>query len=451
MTDQLDEARMSAAVKLQRAFEREQQKSAASRKRGEEVLNQAKKKQEEQKMQQANEGTIQPSGTDKIEVAGNEVPAKQTKGKTLKSFKFFTTNESYTFDTAAMAKQELADAKNRKHRKRGKVANLLRKLGMKEEAEQQEVEQQLQEVLSKDASAGQWIKDFIDSDNPKFAGKSKEKRKQMALAAYYAKQRNEEVEQIDELTKETEHSYFKKAYAQKNDPSTPKATKLKRRKGMDKVINRALRRSTLDTPGAEKDFKDQEAKRGIGHVRDHVELEGDAILERNQENATKRKMMDASRGARFKLNNPVPEAGPEHKTTQAHNKAIGRAIRNEETEMKPKSLREFIETLAEAKPVNVDKVNAAGEAPHEEKWEAAKKPAVKKESFTAEELLVALKEGLWPGTPEHTAKFGDKYAQKQGGGAGVKKGYRYGGGAQKPDAEDDNDADDKPAKKPKNK
>lgn len=39
----LEEARMSAAVKLQRAFEREQAKSAASRKRGEEVMAKTKK------------------------------------------------------------------------------------------------------------------------------------------------------------------------------------------------------------------------------------------------------------------------------------------------------------------------------------------------------------------------------------------------------------------------
>jgi hypothetical protein len=49
-TGDLEEARMSAAVKLQRAFEREQAKSEASRKRGEEVMAQAKadaeKKQE---------------------------------------------------------------------------------------------------------------------------------------------------------------------------------------------------------------------------------------------------------------------------------------------------------------------------------------------------------------------------------------------------------------------
>ena len=50
---------------------------------------------------------------------------------------------------------------------------------------------ELDEVLSKDAEAGEWISDFVNSDNPKFKGKSKEKRKQMALAAYYAKQREQ--------------------------------------------------------------------------------------------------------------------------------------------------------------------------------------------------------------------------------------------------------------------
>ena len=50
----------------------------------------------------------------------------------------------------------------------------------------------INEVLSKDASAGAWIHDFVHSDNPKFAGKSKEERKKQALAAYYAKQKNEE-------------------------------------------------------------------------------------------------------------------------------------------------------------------------------------------------------------------------------------------------------------------
>ena len=46
----------------------------------------------------------------------------------------------------------------------------------------------INEVLTKSTPAGEWIKDFVDSDNPKFVGKSAAKRKQMALAAYYAKQ-----------------------------------------------------------------------------------------------------------------------------------------------------------------------------------------------------------------------------------------------------------------------
>lgn len=54
---------------------------------------------------------------------------------------------------------------------------------------EEELDKQINEVLSKDSNAGEWIGDFVKSDNPKFAGKSKEKRKQMALAAYYAKQR----------------------------------------------------------------------------------------------------------------------------------------------------------------------------------------------------------------------------------------------------------------------
>lgn len=63
-------------------------------------------------------------------------------------------------------------------------------------------EEQLQEVLNKSDPAGKWISDFVHSDDPKFAGKSKKERMKMALGAYYAKQRNEEVEfSCDELAR----------------------------------------------------------------------------------------------------------------------------------------------------------------------------------------------------------------------------------------------------------
>tara|TARA_B100001250_G_scaffold402355_1_gene415379 strand:- start:2693 stop:4309 length:1617 start_codon:yes stop_codon:yes gene_type:complete len=45
---------------------------------------------------------------------------------------------------------------------------------------------QVNEKLSKDATAGDYIDDFEKSDAPQFKGKSKDKRKKMAIAAFYA-------------------------------------------------------------------------------------------------------------------------------------------------------------------------------------------------------------------------------------------------------------------------
>jgi hypothetical protein len=63
------------------------------------------------------------------------------------------------------------------------------------------------------ASMGDVIKDFKKSDAPQFAGKSVEKRREMAIAAKLEADRGvkEEVEQIDELSKSTLGSYVKKA------------------------------------------------------------------------------------------------------------------------------------------------------------------------------------------------------------------------------------------------
>jgi hypothetical protein len=69
--------------------------------------------------------------------------------------------------------------------------------------EEAQFEAELNEVLSKDASAGDWISDFVHSDNPKFAGKSVKKRQKMALAAYYAKKRNESVDDSYSVTTDT--------------------------------------------------------------------------------------------------------------------------------------------------------------------------------------------------------------------------------------------------------
>jgi hypothetical protein len=74
-------------------------------------------------------------------------------------------------------------------------------------------EETLEEKLKASDPAGTYIHDFVHSDNPKFAGKSKKKRIQMALAASYAakgKSRNEEVEEVDEGVMDTVKTVAKK-------------------------------------------------------------------------------------------------------------------------------------------------------------------------------------------------------------------------------------------------
>ena len=96
------------------------------------------------------------------------------------------------------------------------------------------------------------------------------------------------------------------------------------------------------SPALKKAAKD--IKPGVAGYRDRIDMlkaggvkeEADQIEEKSdqaKQNKTMKNMIDASRGARYKLNNPVPDAEPEHKTAQAHNKAIGRALRNESTKV----------------------------------------------------------------------------------------------------------------------
>jgi two-component sensor histidine kinase len=69
----------------------------------------------------------------------------------------------------------------------------------------------INEVLNKSHPIEKWIKDFVDSDNPKFSGKSKEERIKMAKGAYYSAQK-EDIS-IDEETKKEDLPF---------DPDPPK-------------------------------------------------------------------------------------------------------------------------------------------------------------------------------------------------------------------------------------
>lgn len=49
-----------------------------------------------------------------------------------------------------------------------------------------ECSKKVKEVLSKNSTIQDWIEDFMKSDAPQFKGKSEEKRREMAIAAYYS-------------------------------------------------------------------------------------------------------------------------------------------------------------------------------------------------------------------------------------------------------------------------
>jgi hypothetical protein len=67
----------------------------------------------------------------------------------------------------------------------------------------------LAEKLSKKQPISVWIRDFIDSTNPKFEGKTKKERIAMALGAYYGAQKNEEYGAGFEGTDELRDKYIK--------------------------------------------------------------------------------------------------------------------------------------------------------------------------------------------------------------------------------------------------
>lgn len=98
------------------------------------------------------------------------------------------------------------------------------KLLRKEEIEQ------VDEKMAPGADAGKYIKDFEQSDAPQFKGKSKEKRRQMAIAAYMS-QKNEEVEHIEEKLVGKQHKIDKN----KNNKIDAQDFKLLRKEEVEQI------------------------------------------------------------------------------------------------------------------------------------------------------------------------------------------------------------------------
>ena len=284
--DQIDEARMSAAVKLSRAWDRQRAKSDASERRTPSSI---------PKKQFANDekpATAKKTTNDAMLIFGKSLsrPAWQTmpnidKKKNVKEAKDVG---EYDYE-GAMAKTQLQticrnaealqdmlkDDENLPEWVQAKITKaedyITTSLDYLKSTDELEEEINLDEALSKNSTAYNFIHDFVHSDNPKFDGKSKAQRMQMALAAYYAMQKrsrtkSEEVEPIEELNKDTVISYDIRAHKDQdkqfaiidkairaNDPKTANKAShkfSKRSAGLDRAEKRLEQEGVGDPQAA---------------------------------------------------------------------------------------------------------------------------------------------------------------------------------------------------------
>lgn len=297
--------------------------------------------------------------------------------------------ESFEFNRAALAKQRLQNLRHSGRRVRGaRIANLMRAAGLKEEEMDEEDLDQLDEVLTKDAKASDWIHDFVHSTNPKFEGKSKKERIKMALGAYYGKQ-NEEVvneEQIDEISV---HRMLKYSDAAKKDRAKlnqkwDSGTATQREK--NRVIGREEGEDRAATKIKQKTGKYPEQLNVLQKARYAVTKE---------ETEKKQKKEDLPFDPDPPKKNPSAKAGKygQGYSTARHlaRQGMKQAMKEEYgVDISDETADEILEAAKRyAGPVNVDKVHAAGQEPHEEKWVPAKKKDVK-EQYDEEGNLIPM-------------------------------------------------------------
>jgi len=231
----------------------------------------------------------------------------------------------------SVARQKLTNLMKSGKAKGALIANKRRTLNMGDDIDQEDLDA-LYEVMSKDAKAGDYISDFVHSTNPKFEGKSKKERIKMALGAYYST--NKKKDGVSEGYQSYSgpshgHAYggsgFGRREREDDEYHVPDPIRKPQAPTHAPVAPVPDRKYIKGTP------ENKALKASRKPINGHpTNEEVEEIEERNKENAMMRKTMDASRGARYKLNNPVPDADPKHKTARDHNVAIGRALRNED-------------------------------------------------------------------------------------------------------------------------
>jgi hypothetical protein len=235
----------------------------------------------------------------------------------------------------SVARQKLSNLMKSGKARGALIANKMRTLNMGDDIDQEDLDA-LHEVMSKDAKAGDYISDFVHSTNPKFDGKSKKERIKMALGAYYST--NKKKDGVSEGYQSYSgpshgHAYggnhgFGRREREDDEYHVPDPVRKPQAPSHAPVAPVPDRKYIKGTP--ENKALKASRKPINGHPTNEEVEQIEEKSEQAKQNKTMKNMMDASRGARHKLNNPVPAAEPEHKTARAHNVAIGRALRSED-------------------------------------------------------------------------------------------------------------------------
>ena len=224
-------------------------------------------------------------------------------------------------------------------------------------------EEDLEEVLNKSQPAGEWIKDFVDSKDPKFAGKSKKKRMQMALGAYYAKQRNEEAE-IEEATKSATYN------ALMADPMKNRLERLKQKeKSMPPGISADRKKLAIEKDKIQKQLankqrnEEAEIEEAAGSVPSTKKKTSSAPVVTKKIDFDKVKQVrDARKAAKQARHTDTSHLPTGWKTTWTRNEEIDMDLTDEEI----KRLNEIAAQLDEAKRGRPRKNPAPDQAPGEE-------------------------------------------------------------------------------------
>lgn len=187
----------------------------------------------------------------------------------------------------------------------------------------------MNEKLSPSMGIRKYIDDFQQSDAPQFQGKSAEKRREMAIAAYLDAKRGPKKEACWT-------GYTQKGMKKKGDRMVPNCVPEgynpraadAQRNAANKMYGRTSDSAPKKPISTADLFRAIDKKYGSPKKKTGIYAKEGAVKATNK---AKKNRIDREVGQQYRKDNPVPDPEKHHKGYGAHATAIGRALRSENT------------------------------------------------------------------------------------------------------------------------